>query len=295
MSIPNFPEINDELTRERALDMILASIAMEELALSHIINAEGEKLQYVLGTLETSDGKKPTIDELLCINQSISNLLDIVSQNQMLLKSKMDKALQALPGGGPCPIGPTGPTGPTGPGQGSTGPIGPPGAEGPKGDTGPQGPIGPPGPQGEPGPTGSACTRPRMCSAMFEVNNCEIWRSGCALPWNKGSIQGRCIRRDPCNNCKILLRPKGRYLVSFAVNVSTKPSCHSDVAISLQMCNAQCCSDIFTFMDRISCADTTVTMSMGGIIVDCASSLCLNLVSSGSLTVENAMLSIVEI
>ena len=35
------------MTREEALTMIIASIAMEELALSHILNAEGEKLQYM--------------------------------------------------------------------------------------------------------------------------------------------------------------------------------------------------------------------------------------------------------
>jgi len=108
MSIPNFPEIDPELTRESALDMILASIAMEELALSHIINAEGEKLQYVLGTLTSSESKEPTTEELLCINQSISNVLDIVSQNQVMLKSKMDRVLQTQDG---C-VGSTGPTGP---------------------------------------------------------------------------------------------------------------------------------------------------------------------------------------
>jgi len=73
MSLPNF-EINEDLTRERALDMIIASIAMEELGLSHIINAEGEKLQYILGTLETSNGMEPDIDEILCVNNSISSL-----------------------------------------------------------------------------------------------------------------------------------------------------------------------------------------------------------------------------
>ena len=45
MSMPSFPPDGANLTREEALTMIIASIAMEELALSHILNAEGEKLQ----------------------------------------------------------------------------------------------------------------------------------------------------------------------------------------------------------------------------------------------------------
>ena len=46
MSMPSFPPNGADMTREEALTMIIASIAMEELALSHILNAEGEKLQY---------------------------------------------------------------------------------------------------------------------------------------------------------------------------------------------------------------------------------------------------------
>ena len=47
MSMPSFPPNGADMTREEALTMIIASIAMEELALSHILNAEGEKLQYI--------------------------------------------------------------------------------------------------------------------------------------------------------------------------------------------------------------------------------------------------------
>lgn len=46
MSMPSFPPNGADMTQEEALTMIIASIAMEELALSHILNAEGEKLQY---------------------------------------------------------------------------------------------------------------------------------------------------------------------------------------------------------------------------------------------------------
>ena len=50
MSQPTFPQIDPPLSREGSLNQIIASIAMEELSLSHILNAEGEKLQYVLGS-----------------------------------------------------------------------------------------------------------------------------------------------------------------------------------------------------------------------------------------------------
>ena len=51
MSMPSFPNIDPPIQREDAVNQILSSIAMEELGLSHILNAEGEKLQYILGTL----------------------------------------------------------------------------------------------------------------------------------------------------------------------------------------------------------------------------------------------------
>ena len=56
MSLPNFPQTNPALTREASLNEIIAAIAAEELSLSHILNTEGEKLQYVLGTLPGLEG-----------------------------------------------------------------------------------------------------------------------------------------------------------------------------------------------------------------------------------------------
>lgn len=53
LSQTNFQNITPtiSLTRDEAISLLISAIAMEELGLSHIINAEGEKLQYVLGTL----------------------------------------------------------------------------------------------------------------------------------------------------------------------------------------------------------------------------------------------------
>ena len=100
MSMPELPKVDPDLTREQALNMILSSIAMEEVALSHIINAEGEKIQYIL----SGHGNFCTDSEdILAVNKSVTNLLEVVMQNQMLLKGKMEKVLEHLPNPSPAP------------------------------------------------------------------------------------------------------------------------------------------------------------------------------------------------
>lgn len=106
MSMPSFPPNGADMTREEALTMIIASIAMEELALSHILNAEGEKLQYILGTLPGLSGPPATVSDVLSANESVRSMLETAVQNQLFLKAKMQGALTASP-----MQGPTGPTG----------------------------------------------------------------------------------------------------------------------------------------------------------------------------------------
>lgn len=109
MSMPSFPPCGADMTKDEALTMIIASFAMEELALSHIVNAEGEKLQYILGTLPAEPRTCASTQEVLAVNKSVRELLDTVIQSQMLLKGKLEAALEA---GGrapapepPCPCG----------------------------------------------------------------------------------------------------------------------------------------------------------------------------------------------
>ncbi len=92
MSFPNIPrEIPSiNIDKEQAISLLLSSIAFEELGLSHIINAEAEKIQYVLGTLE---GEKPTFNptfkDLLMINESVKETMEKVNKNQLLLLFKL--------------------------------------------------------------------------------------------------------------------------------------------------------------------------------------------------------------
>ena len=108
MSLPTFPIIDPPLTREGSLNEIISSIAAEELSLSHILNAEGEKLQYILGTLPGLE-TAAALDEVMQVNQSVQETLSNVMEQQMLLTGKLTTAMSA-----PILPGPTGPTGATG-------------------------------------------------------------------------------------------------------------------------------------------------------------------------------------
>ncbi|OOM82498.1 collagen triple helix repeat [Clostridium puniceum] len=152
MSQPNFPSLSPSITREDALNMILFSIALEELGLSHIINTEGEKIQFVLGTLPGLSGRIPNVQDVITINNSVRNLIDTISQNQLILRAKLETVLSS-----PASVGETGPIGPiglVGPSEGLTGPTGSIGITGPTGNNGPSGSIGPSGVIGATGESG---------------------------------------------------------------------------------------------------------------------------------------------
>ncbi|MGE5474205.1 MAG: hypothetical protein ACM3UU_08310 [Ignavibacteriales bacterium] len=100
MSFPNIPDVSPdiEVNRDQVINLLLASIAFEELGLAHIINSEGEKIQFVIGTLEGhTPSAPPTMAELLEINRSVEQTLRSVIKNQMLLQFKLEDVLE-IPG-----------------------------------------------------------------------------------------------------------------------------------------------------------------------------------------------------
>ncbi|TXK67710.1 BclA C-terminal domain-containing protein [Bacillus amyloliquefaciens] len=139
MSQPNLPNITPVVTlsRDDTINLLLSAIAMEELGMAHILNAEGEKIQYALGTIPGLTGPPSSLADILNLNESVRDTLDSLMKQELLLGSKLDSISNI-----PTLAGPTGATGPTGPAGGPTGPTG---AIGPAGATGPTGPTGPTG------------------------------------------------------------------------------------------------------------------------------------------------------
>ncbi|SFI80438.1 hypothetical protein SAMN04488574_104295 [Bacillus sp. 71mf] len=102
MSFPNIPNIIPAISISTAqtIPLLLSSIALEELALAHIINAEAEKLQFVLGTLPpgrtTLSPSVVTISNLLTVNSSVQRTLRDVIKKEMLLEFKFENVLALL-------------------------------------------------------------------------------------------------------------------------------------------------------------------------------------------------------
>lgn len=98
MSLPKIPDMNPSMTvdKDDAINLILFSIGMEEIGLSHIINSEGEKIQFILGTLTDADGNPiappegVTIDTVLDINKTVSETMKTVLKNQLMLQMKLE-------------------------------------------------------------------------------------------------------------------------------------------------------------------------------------------------------------
>ena len=86
MSAPEIPE----RTQEEALTDLLESIALEEMALAHIMNAEGEKIQAIAGMME--DGTI-TGEEAIEQQETIMRVLRMPIKQQMLLQFKLEDVL----------------------------------------------------------------------------------------------------------------------------------------------------------------------------------------------------------
>jgi hypothetical protein len=93
MGMPNIPDIKPkiEISMEETITLLLASIALEELSLAHIMNAEAEKIQEVV--------KNPNcnkLNDLLCIDKSVEKIMRDVIKKEMLLEFKFENILELM-------------------------------------------------------------------------------------------------------------------------------------------------------------------------------------------------------
>jgi hypothetical protein len=77
---------------------LLSTIAIEEMALAHIVNAEAEKIQYVAGTLHPALKMSEVISvhDLFVIQDSVRKMMEDVLLREVMLHMKFSNMLGAL-------------------------------------------------------------------------------------------------------------------------------------------------------------------------------------------------------
>ena len=70
-------------TRDQAITDLIQSVALEETALSHILNAEGEKIQKMVALPDV------TPEVLLATNKSVESMVNSISNLEVILTDKI--------------------------------------------------------------------------------------------------------------------------------------------------------------------------------------------------------------
>ena len=84
MSMPVINTNERAICRTQALTDLMESIALQETALSHIINAEGEKIQKILSLCNVN------AQIMLQFNESVTQMIESVTNLELVLHSKLD-------------------------------------------------------------------------------------------------------------------------------------------------------------------------------------------------------------
>ncbi|MEG1316299.1 MAG: hypothetical protein RSC86_02870, partial [Oscillospiraceae bacterium] len=72
------------VTLPQAIADLIESVALQETGLSHILNAEGEKIQAFVAMSGV------TADQLLAVNTSVQDTINAITRLEMILQSKLD-------------------------------------------------------------------------------------------------------------------------------------------------------------------------------------------------------------
>lgn len=92
MGMPQIPDGKNRPTFDNTIIDLLESIALEEMALSHVMNAEGEKLQETIKRYAAQDLCFCQLESSCKTTQSMINSLIM---KEWLLLSKMNAIIEA--------------------------------------------------------------------------------------------------------------------------------------------------------------------------------------------------------
>jgi len=93
MGMPNIPDISPtiNLRDNDVINLLLASIALEEFSLAAIMNAEAEKIQELLGGRNCA-----SLQDMITLDKSVERILRDVIKKEILLEFKFENVLDLI-------------------------------------------------------------------------------------------------------------------------------------------------------------------------------------------------------
>lgn len=95
MSFPNIPDITPDIsiTFDDAINLLLISIALEEISLSKLMDAEKDKILFVLDECKHKDS---ALQDAIAINKSVDSTIKDMIKLQMLLQFKLENVTELI-------------------------------------------------------------------------------------------------------------------------------------------------------------------------------------------------------
>jgi hypothetical protein len=78
------PHVIDKKPANQKFAKTRQSVALQEAALAHIMNAEGEKMQAIIGMDNITSG------DLLTLNKSVESMINAITRLEMMLQAKLE-------------------------------------------------------------------------------------------------------------------------------------------------------------------------------------------------------------
>jgi len=93
MSMPQIPEEKFRPSKNEVIIDLLKSIAMEETAIAHLLHAEAEKIQALVGHQHRKH-LEPSLADIIKMSDQVSKLLDVIVMKEWLLLRKLVNVME---------------------------------------------------------------------------------------------------------------------------------------------------------------------------------------------------------
>lgn len=87
MSMPVIKMPDNPINRCQAINNLIESVALVETGLSHIINAEGEKIQKIVNWDKEID---VPVEDIIKVNESVNKMITSITKLEMILQNKLE-------------------------------------------------------------------------------------------------------------------------------------------------------------------------------------------------------------